>query len=143
MSLNQRQKKFCELYISCGNATEAAKAAGYSEKTAYSIGAENLKKPEIQKYIKEWSNPEKNTRIATASEVLEFFTLVMRGRDYDPKNRLRAAENLAKRFGLDKENKEQTDEGQEEALYRGKELREALRNRKIEGLDDNEDGEEG
>lgn len=35
------------------NATEAAKRAGYSEKTAYSIGFENLKKPEIQEAIQE------------------------------------------------------------------------------------------
>lgn len=32
------------------NATQAAIRAGYSEKTAYSIGDENLKKPEIKKY---------------------------------------------------------------------------------------------
>lgn len=35
------------------NATQAAIRAGYSEKTAYSIGDENLKKPEIQKFISE------------------------------------------------------------------------------------------
>jgi len=33
------------------NATDAAKRAGYSEKTAYSIGNENLSKPEIAEYI--------------------------------------------------------------------------------------------
>lgn len=33
------------------NATEAAKRAGYSEKTAYSIGFENLRKPEIQEAV--------------------------------------------------------------------------------------------
>ena len=32
------------------NATQAAIRAGYSKRTAYSIGNENLKKPEIQKY---------------------------------------------------------------------------------------------
>lgn len=35
------------------NATEAAKKAGYSAKTAYSIGPENLNKPEIRAYIDE------------------------------------------------------------------------------------------
>ena len=34
------------------NATQACIRAGYSEDTAYSIGSENLRKPEIEKYIK-------------------------------------------------------------------------------------------
>lgn len=42
--LSIKQQNFCEYYIELGNATEAAKRAGYSEKTAYSIGTENLKK---------------------------------------------------------------------------------------------------
>ena len=33
--------------MQCWNATEAAKKAGYSERTAGAIGAENLKKPKI------------------------------------------------------------------------------------------------
>ena len=41
--LSLKQQKFCEYYVQSGNATEAAKKAGYSEKTAYSIGTENLK----------------------------------------------------------------------------------------------------
>lgn len=51
--LTGKQKRFCEEYIFDFNATRAAKEAGYSEDTAYSIGSENLKKPEIQAYIKE------------------------------------------------------------------------------------------
>lgn len=50
--LTEKQKRFCKEYIFDWNATRAAKAAGYSESTAYSIGWENLKKPEIQLYIK-------------------------------------------------------------------------------------------
>lgn len=42
-----KQAKFVAEYLICGNATQAALAAGYSEKTAYKIGAENLKKPQI------------------------------------------------------------------------------------------------
>lgn len=50
--LTPKQIKFCKEYLANGqNATEAARAAGYSPKTAYSIGAENLTKPEIQEYI--------------------------------------------------------------------------------------------
>ena len=39
----QKQEAFCVRYFELGNATEAAKLAGYSHKTAYSIGNENLK----------------------------------------------------------------------------------------------------
>ena len=49
--LTGKQKLFCEYYIENWNATSAAKRAGYSKKTAYSIGEENLKKPDIQSYI--------------------------------------------------------------------------------------------
>lgn len=51
--LTDKQKVFCREYIFDWNATRAAKAAGYSEDTAGSIGSENLKKPEIQEFIKE------------------------------------------------------------------------------------------
>lgn len=53
MALNERQKKFVDEYLIDLNATNAAIRAGYSEKTAYSIGHENLNKPEIQAQIKE------------------------------------------------------------------------------------------
>lgn len=53
MALTQKQKRFVAEYLIDLNATAAAKRAGYSEKTAYSIGVENLKKPEIQFAIQE------------------------------------------------------------------------------------------
>jgi phage terminase small subunit len=53
MSLNARQQVFIDSYLSTFNATKAALAAGYSEKTAHSIGSENLKKPEIAQAISE------------------------------------------------------------------------------------------
>ena len=46
--LTLKQKKFTSEYIKTGNATKSAIKAGYSKKTAHSIGSENLKKPEIQ-----------------------------------------------------------------------------------------------
>lgn len=56
MALTDKQQRFCDKYLECGNATEAALFAGYSEKTAYSIGNENLKKPEIDQYLSERRN---------------------------------------------------------------------------------------
>lgn len=52
MSLNEKQKRFCEEYVTDTNGTQAAIRAGYSEKTAYSIGFDLLKKPEIKEVIK-------------------------------------------------------------------------------------------
>ena len=51
--LTDKQELFAREYLSDLNATQAAKRAGYSDKTAYSIGQENLKKPEIQGRIAE------------------------------------------------------------------------------------------
>ena len=42
-----KQADFIAEYLKDGNATQAAIRAGYSPKTAYSIGEENLRKPEI------------------------------------------------------------------------------------------------
>lgn len=46
--LTAKQKRFIEEYLIDLNATQAAIRAGYSPDTAYSIGSENLKKPEIR-----------------------------------------------------------------------------------------------
>ena len=54
--LTLKQKLFCDWYLKLGgsqHATEAAKRAGYSQKTAYSIASENLKRPEVKAYLEE------------------------------------------------------------------------------------------
>lgn len=51
--LTDKQELFCKEYLVDMNATRAAKAAGYSEKTAQKIGSENLSKPDIQAYLKQ------------------------------------------------------------------------------------------
>lgn len=62
--LTKKQKKFCDEYLIDLNATQAAIRAGYSEKTARFIGAENLTKPNIQEYIQQRMNArEKRTEI--------------------------------------------------------------------------------
>lgn len=100
--LSLKQKKFCEEYVVSGNATEAAKRAGYSEKTARSQGQRMLTFVDIQNYIKELTEPSQSARIATGEEVLAFFTEVMKNKKVGWKDRIRAAENLAKRQGVDK-----------------------------------------
>lgn len=51
MALTEKMVRFCNEYLIDLNATQAAIRAGYSEQTAYSIGSENLTKPEIQAYL--------------------------------------------------------------------------------------------
>lgn len=51
--LNDKQKKFCNEYLIDLNATQAAIRAGYSEKTARVIAAQNLSKLNIQEYIQQ------------------------------------------------------------------------------------------
>lgn len=69
--LTIKQKKFADEYIISGNATEAAKKAGYSKKTASVIGAENLIKPNISKYIKERLDELKKARTMSIEEAIE------------------------------------------------------------------------
>jgi phage terminase small subunit len=107
LALNERQKAFADYYIQTGNATEAAIKAGYSEKTAYSIGNENLKKPEISAYIGERMAEQGEKRVADANEVIEFYTAVMRGEvkdqfglDASLSDRLKAGDALMKRYAV-------------------------------------------
>lgn len=48
-----KQRRFVEEYVVDFNGSRAARDAGYSEKTACAIAAENLRKPHIQKAIRE------------------------------------------------------------------------------------------
>ncbi len=51
--LTPKQELFVSGFLIDGNASAAAKRAGYSERTAEKIGSENLRKPEIAKAIAE------------------------------------------------------------------------------------------
>lgn len=116
MELTPKQKAFADYYLETGNATESAKLAGYSENSAKQIGTENLSKPSISQYIAERQKQVEDSRIADISEVLQFFTSVMRGEikdqfDFDPSlsDRLSAGKELMKRY-------EKGDDGKKDAL---------------------------
>ena len=79
MGLTPKQKAFADEYLKCGNATEAARNAGYSERTAAVIGNENLKKPNVLAYIAERQKQIDDSRIASAAEVQRFYSAVLRG----------------------------------------------------------------
>jgi hypothetical protein len=67
VKLTHRQHAFIAAYLGDArlNATEAARLAGYSPKTAYSIGHDLLKKPEIQQVITAWRDEVKTQGIAS------------------------------------------------------------------------------
>lgn len=105
MSLTQKHQAFADYYIETGNATESAKKAGYSEKTAYSQGSRLLKDAEISAYIADRMGEQAKKRVADANEVIEFFTAVMRGEvkdqfglDTSVADRLKAGDSLMKRY---------------------------------------------
>ena len=105
--LTPKQKAFADYYIECGNASEAARKAGYSEKNANNIASENLAKPDISAYIAERMGKQDLERVASADEVLRFYTDVMRGNIKDAfgleaslSERLKAADSLSKRYAV-------------------------------------------
>lgn len=49
--LTPKQQRFIQEYLVDLNATQAAIRAGYSEDTAYKIGSENIRKPQIAEAI--------------------------------------------------------------------------------------------
>ena len=69
--LNPKQNRFCEEYLIDLNATQAAIRAGYSVKTAGSIGEENLKKPEISRRIEQLKAERSRRTGITADRVLQ------------------------------------------------------------------------
>lgn len=76
--MTEKQKIFCDEYLIDLNATQAAIRAGYSKKTAYAIGNENLNKPEIQEYIQKRLMEKDEALIAKQDEVLKTLTRVLR-----------------------------------------------------------------
>lgn len=105
MALNQRQLIFCEEYIKTNNATKAAIAAGYSEKTARSQGQRMLTFVDISAYIKTRLDEINREQIASTDEVMRFFTSVLRGTEKDQfgldaslADRIKAGQEIVKRF---------------------------------------------
>lgn len=115
VKLTPKQKAFADYYIELGNATQAAKKAGYSEKTAFAIGRENIHKPAIAEYISERMAEIDKKRVATADEVIKFYSSVMRGEEKDSfgmdaslADRLKAADSLMKRYAISADKKKET-----------------------------------
>lgn len=97
MKLTEKQKRFIDFYIETGNATEAAKKAGYKGKNLNRIGSENLSK--LDKYIQVKLQGKEKSRIASQDEVLEAITAILRKKEASDKDKLKAAELLGKLYG--------------------------------------------
>ena len=90
--MTDKQAQFCAEYTKDFNATQAAIRAGYSEKTAYSIGQRLLKNVEIQQAM----NEHRDRGIADRETRQKFWSDTMQDDNEDMKNRLRASELLGK-----------------------------------------------
>ena len=126
MALTPKQRRFTDEYAIDCNATQAAIRAGYSKSSAYSIGHENLNKPEIAAAIEErvtalseragmdaeWVLRElKGTyeearsagRYSAAIRALELSgkQLGMFSDRYDPQMMQKEAEEIAQELGID------------------------------------------
>lgn len=107
--LTPKQQAFADYYIETGNATEAARRAGYKKPNVQ--GSQNLEKLSIKSYIEERMKVLDEKRIAKGEEVLQYLTKVMRGEEKDQfgldaslQDRTKAAELLGKRYRLFVEN---------------------------------------
>ncbi len=93
--MNAKQKLFCQYYLETFNATQSAILAGYSAKTAYSIGSRLLKNVEIQKTIREEVQSQKGL-LPCRAELMKFWCEIMRNSEEKTSNRLAASLYLAK-----------------------------------------------
>ena len=104
MPLTPKQECFVEEYLIDLNATQAAMRAGYSAKTAYAIGAENLSKPEISAAIAEAQAERSDRTNITQDYVLESIVSAMErckdGETFNAAGVFKGAELLGKHLGL-------------------------------------------
>ena len=98
--MTERQKRFAEFYLETGNARQSAIRAGYS--AGY---AEHVKRQRgVKEYLEMRIDGMDRKRIASADEVLQFLTAVMRGDEKDEKGatlRMKAAEMISRRLGYE------------------------------------------
>lgn len=106
-TLTEKERIFADEYIKTTNATQSAIKAGYAENSASVTGSKMLRKPKVRQYIDAVMNERSKDTIATADEVLEYLTRVVRGEEKDAfgldvsvADRTKAAELLGKRHML-------------------------------------------
>ena len=98
--LRERQRRFADFYLECGNASEAARRAGYKPDYGWRL----LREEGVKQFLAGRLEAMDDKRVADAGEVLKYLTSVLRGEAGEelksPTVRMRAAELLGKRFGV-------------------------------------------
>lgn len=109
--LTAKQEAFINEYMISNNATQAAIKAGYSAKTVARSTNKILNNSEVASEIQRRREAIQNEKIATAQQVMEYFTQVMNGEIKDQfgleaslAERTKAATELARRT-IDLENR--------------------------------------
>lgn len=95
--LNDREQAFCDAYR--GNKTQAAIEAGYSAKTAGTIGARLYKKVHVQAEIRRQQLERQSAAVMSRAELQELFSSTARDAKLPLRERLKAAELLGKSRG--------------------------------------------
>lgn len=105
--LTKKERMFADTYIETTNMTQSAIKAGYSKRSAGVTGSRLLKKAKIKQYIEAVMEERSKSTIATADEVLQYLTRVMKGEEKDQfgldvsvADKTKAAELLGKRHML-------------------------------------------
>lgn len=105
--ITKKERIFADEYVKTTNGTQSAITAGYSEKTASVTASKMLRKPKVRQYIDAIMDERSKDTIATADEVLEYLTRVVRGEEKDAfgldvsvADKTKAAELLGKRHML-------------------------------------------
>ena len=103
-NLTGKELLFIDKYLEINNGEQSAIYAGYSPKSARTAATRLLKKEYIQAEMTRRREKMTSASIATATEVMEYFTQVMKGEILDQfgleaplSERTRAAVELAKR----------------------------------------------
>lgn len=97
--MNSKQAKFCQEYIKTTNATQSAIKAGYSKRTAKSIGQRLLTFVDIKNYINELQENIKKTDIMTAQERMIYLSDLIIDNNTRPSDKLKAMDILNKMTG--------------------------------------------
>ena len=97
--MTHRQELFIQEYIKTGNATHSAIAAGYSKRTARSIGQRLLTYVDIKEAIDRLSKNIAINNIMTAKERQEFLTSLILHNDVKASDKLKAVDLLNKMTG--------------------------------------------
>jgi phage terminase small subunit len=119
MKLTEKQKRFADYYIETGNITDAyQRAYGTSYDVSRKNGGRLMANEGVKAYIAQKMAEKDNNRIASQDEVLQLLTQFARGeiqeeqvvayrkhyeivtRQVAPRDRIKAAELLGKRYAL-------------------------------------------